>query len=257
MIISVILPVYNGEPTIKRAIRSVLKDLEREDELIICNDASTDDTLKRITEINDKRIVVINNKKNTGISGALNNALDASKGEIICRMDADDIWVQGRRNYVLFFFSNKANQKTVLFGSYHIFNERQKVKRKPTDRILKKPDVIQLLLYGDFLHPTMNILRSNMRDYNPDLCGIEDIFLYSSFLKSGLTLYKSENIFLEYYREDRKYNLKARYILQMRFSGKLRTMYSAWVVLSVQILFTLAFLFKSIGLYKKDSKLKT
>jgi glycosyltransferase involved in cell wall biosynthesis len=256
MIISVILPVYNGEHTIKRAIFSVLNDLESEDELVICNDASTDETLRSIEEINDNRIVLLSNQTNLGISGTLNNALCVSKGDIISRMDADDIWVNGRRKFVSEFFSNDSNLDKVLFGSYHIFNNEEKVIKTPSELLLERSDILQLMLKGDFLHPTMNIMKSKMKEYDVELCGIEDIFLYTNLLNNGMSFYKTDRLFLEYFREERKYDLRERLSLQMKLTRKLQKGNADYSLLIIRLLFVVSYILKSLGLYKNSSKFK-
>ena len=90
--VSIIMPVYNGEKFLKEAIESILSQTFTDFEFIIVNDGSIDSSLKIIREYanRDSRIKIID-QKNTGIIGALNNALKASKGTYIARMDSDDI----------------------------------------------------------------------------------------------------------------------------------------------------------------------
>ena len=73
-LISVIMPVYNEEKTVKKAVESVLKQTYRKIELIIIDDASTDSTPKIISELakEDDRIVMLRNSVNRGITYSLN-----------------------------------------------------------------------------------------------------------------------------------------------------------------------------------------
>lgn len=59
-LISIILPVYNGEQLIERCIESILKQTYKNFELIIVNDGSTDKTLEKIQKYEDERIRIIN-----------------------------------------------------------------------------------------------------------------------------------------------------------------------------------------------------
>ena len=91
-LVSVILPVFNGEKYLAEAITSILQQTHENLELIIINDGSSDSTPK-ITSVfsaKDSRIRAIN-KSNEGLVNALNDGLDIISGEYICRMDADDI----------------------------------------------------------------------------------------------------------------------------------------------------------------------
>ena len=91
--ISVILPVYNNDKYLKLAIESILNQTERDFELIVINNASSDNSLKIINELaeKDKRIVVVTREENKGLVYSLNQGVNLAKGEYIARMDADDI----------------------------------------------------------------------------------------------------------------------------------------------------------------------
>lgn len=89
--ISVIIPVYNGQKTIKETIQSVLNQTFADWELIIVNDGSQDATLEIINSINDYRIKVFS-YSNAGVSSSRNRGLDQARGEFISFLDADDLW---------------------------------------------------------------------------------------------------------------------------------------------------------------------
>ena len=90
--ISVVMPVYNGEKFLKEAIESILNQTYKDFEFLIVYDESTDGTLSIIQEFQEKdaRVVLINGDKE-GISGALNKGIKEAKGKYVARMDADDI----------------------------------------------------------------------------------------------------------------------------------------------------------------------
>ena len=87
--ISIILPVFNGEKFIGKAIESVLNQSLNDFELIIVNDGSTDSTLDIITSFDDERIKVID-QNNKGPGQARNNGLEIASGEYVMFLDADD-----------------------------------------------------------------------------------------------------------------------------------------------------------------------
>lgn len=89
--ISVIIPVYNGQKTIKETIQSVLNQTFADWELIIVNDGSQDATLEIINSINDYRIKVFS-YSNAGVSSSRNRGIDQAQGEFISFLDADDLW---------------------------------------------------------------------------------------------------------------------------------------------------------------------
>ena len=94
--VSVILPAYNCEKYIDKAIQSVLDQTWSDFELIIINDGSSDGTETIIRAFNDPRIILVNNPGNKGLIFSLNRAIDMAKGNYIARMDADDICLPER-----------------------------------------------------------------------------------------------------------------------------------------------------------------
>lgn len=90
--ISVVLPAYNSAPFLREAVESILAQTERDFELILINDGSTDDTdeIARQLSFADGRIRYFV-QENLGIVAALNRGLELCKGDFIARMDADDV----------------------------------------------------------------------------------------------------------------------------------------------------------------------
>ena len=89
MKISVIMPVFNEERYIRKAIESVLEQSLSDFELIVVDDGSTDDTLKIIESFDDERIRVIT-QSNRGPGASRNTALEIAGGEYIMFLDGDD-----------------------------------------------------------------------------------------------------------------------------------------------------------------------
>ena len=104
--ISVCMTTYNGSQYILAQIESILVQLREYDELIISDDGSTDETLKLINEINDKRIKIIMNKRkipyfkigrnNFLVARNFENALNHVTGQYIFLSDQDDIWMSNK-----------------------------------------------------------------------------------------------------------------------------------------------------------------
>jgi glycosyltransferase involved in cell wall biosynthesis len=90
--VSVITPVYNGERFIAEAIDSVLTQELQDWELIIVDDGSTDATPQILAQYDDPRIKVIR-QENGGEASARNTALDATTGEFVAFLDADDLYL--------------------------------------------------------------------------------------------------------------------------------------------------------------------
>ncbi len=90
--ISVILPVYNREGTILRAVESVLQQTEKALECIVVDDASTDGTLEKLYTVSDKRLHIISLPRRSGACHARNVGVAAAQGEWIAFQDSDDVF---------------------------------------------------------------------------------------------------------------------------------------------------------------------
>lgn len=92
MLISVLMPVYNGEEFLCEAIESILSQSYQSFEFIIIDDGSTDGSLEIINSYAkaDQRILVMENKRNIGLARSLNKGLEIAQGSYIARQDADD-----------------------------------------------------------------------------------------------------------------------------------------------------------------------
>lgn len=93
MQVSIALPVYNGMNFIEQAVESLLNQSFRDFEIIIIDDGSNDKTpeILKSLAVSDPRIKVFRNQKQEGICNALNKAISYAQGDLIARMDADDI----------------------------------------------------------------------------------------------------------------------------------------------------------------------
>src|SRR4051794_39230969 len=91
-VISVVMPVYNASRYLHSAVDSVLRQTFSDFELIAVDDGSTDNSKALLEQIaaNEPRLRIVS-RPNTGIVGALNDGLGVARGELIARMDADDI----------------------------------------------------------------------------------------------------------------------------------------------------------------------
>jgi succinoglycan biosynthesis protein ExoO len=90
--VSVVMPVYNGAGTLREAVDSVLMQTMDDLELVVCNDASTDDTRSILEGLSDRRVVVIHNETNLGEGRARDRAIGQAKGVWLAVIDADDTW---------------------------------------------------------------------------------------------------------------------------------------------------------------------
>lgn len=99
--ISVCIPTYNGEKYIHTQLESILSQLSPEDEVIVSDDSSTDNTLQIIQSFNDFRIKILKNNTFHSPIYNLENALKNAKGDYIFLSDQDDLWKPDKISVVM------------------------------------------------------------------------------------------------------------------------------------------------------------
>jgi len=107
MNISVCLATYNGAAFIVRQLDSVIKQLKANDEIIVVDDCSTDDTVEIIKNTYGERVQVFVNKQNMGAIRNFEKAILLSKGDVVFLCDQDDIWEDNKVDLVMKAFKEK------------------------------------------------------------------------------------------------------------------------------------------------------
>ncbi len=90
---SVVIPAYNASPYITDCLNSVLAQCEKDFEVIVVNDGSTDNTAAMVSTFTDARIHLLN-RPNGGLAAARNTGIRAAQGEFVAFLDADDRWCE-------------------------------------------------------------------------------------------------------------------------------------------------------------------
>ena len=117
--VSVIIPAYNTEAYIAKAIESALKQTLTDIEVIIVDDASSDKTVEVAKSFTDPRLKIIVNQQNLGAAAARNCALRVAKGEWIAVLDSDD-WYAAERLEKLVSLANEKNADMIADDLYLI-----------------------------------------------------------------------------------------------------------------------------------------
>lgn len=156
-LVSVLMSVYNGAPTLEKAAASVLAQTYRNLELILCDDASTDDTWRIMQRIaaQDARVTVFQNKTNRGLGASLNGCLSRAGGEYIARQDADDVSDPDRIERTMDFLLSSGAPYVAcgvrVFDDGGVWSTRQ-YPQKITKHIIAQKN--------PFFHPTMVFRRA-------------------------------------------------------------------------------------------------
>jgi len=196
-LISVILPVYNGEKFLRDSIESILNQTYESFELIIINDGSTDGSLNIINEYacKDSRIKVIS-RENKGLVYSLNEGIDLAKGKYIARMDADDISLSQR--FELQYKYLEEHTDIAILGTFiESFGEDKKtsimLEQWFNEKLNDENMYIKTSYSCPIAHPTvmMRTRFAKLERYSSKYPVIEDYELWIRVLKKG---YKISNI---------------------------------------------------------------
>lgn len=181
-LVSVIMPAYNSQKYIERAIESILDQTFRSFEFIIINDASDDRTMEIIEKFakKDARIKVFSNKKNLQIAASLNLGMKLAQTEFIARMDPDDISHERRLEYQYNFL--RGHEKVAIVGSdIVVLNEKGHkiaVRQYPS-----RSDELKKVMfkYSPFAHPVIMFRKKYIIEfggYDIKMVPCEDIDLW-------------------------------------------------------------------------------
>jgi len=176
--VTVVLPVFNGEKYLEKAIASVLEQTHKNLELIVFNDGSTDQSLviARGYEEADDRVKVYT-RENKGLVATLNEAIALADSDFIVRMDADDICYPARIELQLERMLNE--DLDIVGGAVDVLENnlitRTKVYREESDEIKAS-----ILMWGrNFCHPAVLVRKSVYEKYPyEEFPGIEDFVLW-------------------------------------------------------------------------------
>jgi len=154
--ISVIIPTYNRSHYLKKSINSVLNQKYENIEIIVINDASTDNTQQIIEEFNNNRIIHIKNEKRIGANSSRSIGLRTASGKYIAFLDDDDYYCDDYKlkNQIDLFNKNK-NIGFVGSGYYD-----QLIKKERMPNIKGKIDKKLLTTFSDIETSTIVIKKS-------------------------------------------------------------------------------------------------
>lgn len=94
--VSTCMATYNGAAYVADQIASILHQLSPDDELVVVDDGSTDDTVDIVLAVDDRRVHLHRGTRNAGHVAAFERAISEARGEYILLADQDDLWPEGR-----------------------------------------------------------------------------------------------------------------------------------------------------------------
>jgi glycosyltransferase involved in cell wall biosynthesis len=99
------MAVYNGASFLRPQLESILEQLRADDELVVVDDASQDETAAILARTDDARLRLHRNERNLGVLATFEKALRLARGEIVFLSDHDDLWLAGKVEKILAVFA--------------------------------------------------------------------------------------------------------------------------------------------------------
>jgi GT2 family glycosyltransferase len=181
-LVSVLLAVHDDARFLGAAIDSVLHQTRRDLELIVIDDASTDETPEVLARVTDRRFVQLRNDKRLGLAASLNYGLDRASGRYVARLDADDIALPQRLERQLARIHGTPRVGAVGSGVVDLNEDgtQGRTHLMPTGaRALRW----HALFSSPFFHPTVlvdrKLLEQHALQYDPAFLESEDYDLWT------------------------------------------------------------------------------
>ncbi|MGP1447302.1 MAG: glycosyltransferase family 2 protein [Candidatus Limimorpha sp.] len=197
-LVSVIMPCYNMEKFIASSIESVILQTYPHWELVIVDDASTDETAAIVKKYctQDKRIAFFEKEKNSGIADTRNLSIQLAKGRFFAFLDADDVWHSEKLEYQLGFMIK--HNIGFTYTTYDWINEEG-------NSLHKKIPTAGDLNYHDYLKNTIIGSSTVMLDQGivgevivPNFRTSEDAATWLNILRKGYKAYSIDKALASY-----------------------------------------------------------
>lgn len=199
-LISVVMPLYNAEKFIEKAVKSVEKQSYRNFEIIIIDDCSSDNSLKIALELaeENENIKVLTNESNMGVSKTRNRGIKEAKGEYIALLDSDDVWNEDKLEKQVSLLLN--NDAQIAYCSYGFINENDQQIKKPF--IVPERTNFNKMLIKSVISCSTALIKADLLKENPFDPNYyhEDYVLWMQLLKNGAKAVGDSSV-LAYYRQ--------------------------------------------------------
>lgn len=207
--VSVVMSSYNREELTERAMNSLINQTYKDIEIIVFNDASSDNTAAVLNDFayRDKRVKVFHNEKNKGLIHNLNRGLDIARGKYIVRMDDDDVSLPTRIEKQVEFMEK--NPQYVVAGTSYYMDEEKPEQAVFMDSSWRDSRILSYMQVP-VLHPT-TIIRKNFLDkyhirYDSRFKSAEDTHFWASISKHNGKITNMQDLLFVYTLNSKKYS---------------------------------------------------
>ena len=232
ILISVVMPNYNGYRFVEQAINSVLNQTYQNFELIVVDDCSNDDSLSLIEHKaqSDNRIRVIALEHNVGVANARNVGIKEAKGEYIALLDNDDLWTEDKLERQLALAQKGAD---IVYCSYDFIDEQNNSIKKPF--VVPQQTNFNKMLASSVISCSTSFIKTKLMQAHPFNPGFyhEDYVLWMELLRVCPTAFGDQKVLMHYRqvngsRSNKKGNAAKERWNTYRKALKLNVVTSAW-----------------------------
>lgn len=230
MRVSVVIPAYNAEKYICKALDSVLmQETNFPFEVIVVNNGSEDGT-QRILDSYGDRIRTIHLHPNQGVSGGRTAGIEAAGGELIAPIDSDDYWKQGKLQAQVDFYDAHPDANIGIIDTFtEIVNHKGKV-IEVLSRV-KKGDSFKMFLHGNVLNQLSSMMFpkkvfEDVGGFDMELSGVED-YDFCLRVAHKYAVYTVEEVYCYWVHHDQNTTLRfqAQYSQSLKLKEKIRRLY--------------------------------
>jgi len=192
--VSIVMPTYNGEKYIKKAIESCLHQTYKSIELIVVDDGSTDNTAKFAKGVGDSRLKFIRLKQNSGLAVALNKGFTLSTGEYLTWTSDDNLY-ESKAIETMVNHLGKYKEVDFVYANYYRTNENGEITEcmfvEPPHRLVEHNCIGPCFMYRRRVYERIG-------NYNPEPFLTEDYEYWIRIFKSGLEMVPIDKFLYRY-----------------------------------------------------------
>lgn len=206
--VSIVIPTYNRDTILDRAIDSALNQTLQDLEVIVVDDASTDETESIVNTYSDSRLKYTKHKKNQGGSAARNTGIECSNGEYIAFLDSDDSWKQRKLRSQVTTLERRSSEWIAAYCDFT--QSRSNTVVEKIDNLVRRPtgleggeELIDHVLLRRFAHggaSTLLVRREAaeaISGFDPTFERYQDVEFLIRLLQTGKLAYVDEKFVLK------------------------------------------------------------
>jgi glycosyltransferase involved in cell wall biosynthesis len=215
--VSIVVPAYNAEPFIARALRSAVGQTYRNLEIVVIDDGSTDSTAALIHGFKDPRIRYLH-QANQGQGRARNRGIRTSTGAYITFLDADDFYRADKIERQVAFLETHPEFGAAFCNALHFYSDAPERLFRRSSRI-DAADIFRALMQSSLINPNTLMVRAPvLRDkfeFREDRYYPEEWDLYLRLSRAGVRFgYQDEDLAVVEIRENSNTTMEIQWILK-------------------------------------------